>query len=124
MSVLHNIQPAFAVYDATLLENDLNTCHLLVMVGQGTFSYVVFDPLTNRFLALKSYNFQPQKLAVADLEMIEQVFDADKLHQKQSWRFIPIERRWEVVPDLAPFEAVVAATARPGVGAVPASPQR
>ena len=47
-----------------------------------------------------------------------------KLRQKQSWRFIPIERRWEVVPDLAPFEAVIAATARPGVGAVPASPDR
>ena len=32
-----------------------------------------------------------------------------------------LERRWEVVPDLAVFEA---AAAPPGVGAVPASPQR
>ena len=79
MSVLSHIHPAFTVDDATLLETDLTTCHLLVMVGQGTFSYVVFDPHAKRFLALKSYNFQPQKLAVADLEMIEQVFDADKL---------------------------------------------
>jgi Protein of unknown function (DUF3822) len=79
MSVLSHIHPAFTVDDATLLETDLTTCHLLVMVGQGTFSYVVFDPYAKRFLALKSYNFQPQKLAVADLEMIEQVFDADKL---------------------------------------------
>ncbi len=73
------MQPAFAVDDASLLETDLTTCHLLVMVGQGTFSYVVFDPVGGKFLALKSYNFQPQKLAVADLEMIEQVFDADRL---------------------------------------------
>jgi len=79
MSVTYNMQPAFAVDDASLLETDLTTCHLLVLVGQGTFSYVVFDPAGGKFLALKSYNFQPQKLAVADLEMIERVFDADKL---------------------------------------------
>jgi len=74
------MQPAFTVDDATLLETDLTTCHLLVLVGRGALSYVVFDPAAGgKFLALKSYNFQPQKLAVADLEMIEQVFDADKL---------------------------------------------
>ncbi|HEU4555019.1 MAG TPA: DUF3822 family protein [Chitinophaga sp.] len=79
MSVTYNMQPAFAVDDASLLETDLTTCHLLVLVGQGTFSYVVFEPAGGKFLALKSYHFQPQKLAVADLEMIERVFDADKL---------------------------------------------
>ncbi len=47
-----------------------------------------------------------------------------KLRQKQAWRFLPVERRWEVVPDLAPFQAVVAARPQPAVGAVPASPQR
>lgn len=79
MSVTYNIHPAFTVDDETLLETDLTTCHLLVLVGRGTFSYVVYDPAAKKFLALKSYDFQPQKLAVADLEMIEQVFDVDKL---------------------------------------------
>lgn len=79
MPVAYNIHPAFTVDDETLLETDLTACHLLVLVGSGTFSYVVFDPAAKKFLALKSYHFQPQKLAVADLEMIEEVFDADKL---------------------------------------------
>ncbi|MFY0254277.1 DUF3822 family protein [Chitinophaga sp. 30R24] len=75
----YNIHPAFTVDDETLLETDLTTCYLLVLVGSGTFSYVVYDPAIQKFLALKSYHFTPQKLALADLEMIEQVFDTDKL---------------------------------------------
>jgi hypothetical protein len=50
-----------------------------------------------------------------------------KLRQKQAWRFVPIERRWEVVPDLSGFQAAVAATKAPvsaPASAVPASPQR
>ncbi len=79
MAVVHQIQPAFTVDDITLLETDLTTCHLLVLVGAGSFSYVVFEPVESKFLALKSYRFEPQKAAVAELEMIEQVFDADRL---------------------------------------------
>ncbi|PSL48112.1 uncharacterized protein DUF3822 [Chitinophaga niastensis] len=79
MAVAYNIHPAFTVDDETLLETDLTSCHLLVLVGSGTFSYVVFDPAVKKFLALKSYHFVPQKLAMADLEMIEEVFDTDKL---------------------------------------------
>jgi hypothetical protein len=45
-----------------------------------------------------------------------------KLRQKQTWRFIELERRWEVAPDLGVFEAVVAA--RTSNTPVPASPQR
>ncbi|WP_326994062.1 DUF3822 family protein [Chitinophaga sp. 212800010-3] len=75
----YNIHPAFAVDDETLLETDLTACNLLVMVGNGTFSYIVFDPATRKFLALKSYHFTPGKPALADLEMIENVFDTDKL---------------------------------------------
>ncbi|SFE87092.1 Protein of unknown function [Chitinophaga sp. CF118] len=80
MSVTYNIHPAFAVDDASLLETDLTTCQLLVLIGRGIFSYVVYEPASKRFVALKSYTFLSQKSgAVADLEMIEQVFDADKL---------------------------------------------
>lgn len=79
MPVAYNIHPAFTVDDETLLETDLTACHLLVLVGSGTFSYVVYEPVARKFLALKSYHFKPQKLALADLEMIEEVFDADKL---------------------------------------------
>jgi len=80
MSVTYNIHPAYAVDDASLLETDLTTCQLLVLIGRGIFSYVVLEPATRRFVALKSYTFQTSKGgAVADLEMIEQVFDADKL---------------------------------------------
>lgn len=79
MPVAYNIHPAFTVDDETLLETDLTACNLLVLVGSGTFSYVVFDPVAKKFLALKSYHFTPRKLALADLEMIEQVFDTDKL---------------------------------------------
>ena len=79
MAVVHQIHPAFTVDDASLLETDLTTCHLLVLVGSGSFSYVVFEPVESKFLALKSYLFEPQKAAVAELEMIEQVFDADRL---------------------------------------------
>jgi hypothetical protein len=79
MSVTYNIHPAFAADDASLLETDLTTCHLLVLVGKGAFSYVVYDPAGKKFLALKSYHFHPQKTAAADLQMIEQIFDADKL---------------------------------------------
>ncbi|CAL1517332.1 DUF3822 family protein [Chitinophaga sp. MM2321] len=75
----YNIHPAFTVDDETLLETDLTACHLLVLVGSGTFSYVVYEPVAKKFLALKSYHFQAQKLAIADLEMIEEVFDMDKL---------------------------------------------
>lgn len=79
MAVVHQIQPAFTLDDTSLLETDLTTCHLLVLVSVGAFSYVVFEPVENKFLALKSYRFEPQKAALADLEMIEQVFDADRL---------------------------------------------
>lgn len=79
MAVVHQVHPAFTVDDASLLETDLTTCHLLVLVGAGSFSYVVFEPVESKFLALKSYQFEPQKAAVAELEMIEQVFDADRL---------------------------------------------
>lgn len=79
MPVAYNIYPSFAVDDETLLETDLTACNLLVMVGNGTFSYVVFDAVAKKFLALKSYQYTPSKLALADLEMIEQVFDTDKL---------------------------------------------
>lgn len=80
MSVTYNIHPAFAVDDTSLLETDLTTCQLLVLIGKGIFSYVVYHPANKRFVALKSYTFQTQKGgAVADLEMIEQVFDTDKL---------------------------------------------
>lgn len=79
MPVAYNIHPAFTVDDETLLETDLTACNLLVLVGNATFSYVVFDPAAKKFLALKSYHFTPRKLALADLEMIEQVFDTDKL---------------------------------------------
>ncbi|MCW3464312.1 DUF3822 family protein [Chitinophaga nivalis] len=75
----YNIHPAFTVDDESLLETDLTACHLLVLIGSGTFSYVVYDPVPKKFLALKSYHFQPQKQALADLEMIEEVFDTDKL---------------------------------------------
>jgi len=45
-----------------------------------------------------------------------------RLRQKQTWHFLALERRWQVAPDLAVFEAVVAAS---GSNApVPASPQR
>jgi hypothetical protein len=52
-----------------------------------------------------------------------------KLRQKQQWRFVPIERRWEVVPDLSGFEAAAASAKAPVSApardaAVPASPQR
>jgi hypothetical protein len=48
-----------------------------------------------------------------------------KLRQKQAWRFLELERRWEVVPDLAVFEAAQPTASAPvGSGAVPASPQR
>lgn len=79
MPVAYNIHPAFTVDDETLLETDLTACYLLVLVGNGTFSYVVYDPVAKKFLALKSYHFTPRKMALADLEMIEQVFDTDKL---------------------------------------------
>lgn len=79
MSVTYNIHPAFAADDASLLETDLTACQLLVLVGRGSFSYVVYNPAGKKFLALKSYMFQPQKTAQADLVMIEQIFDADKL---------------------------------------------
>ncbi|MGO4288063.1 DUF3822 family protein [Chitinophaga sp. RAB17] len=75
----YNIHPAFTVDDETLLETDLTACYLLVLVGSGTFSYVVYDPVAKKFLALKSYHFTPRKMALADLEMIENVFDTDKL---------------------------------------------
>ncbi|MBO9728189.1 MAG: DUF3822 family protein [Chitinophaga sp.] len=79
MPVAYNIHPAFTVDDETLLETDLTACYLLVLVGNGTFSYVVYEPVAKKFLALKSYHFTPRKMALADLEMIEQVFDTDKL---------------------------------------------
>lgn len=79
MPVAYNIHPAFTVDDETLLETDLTACYLLVLVGNGTFSYVVYDPVAKKFLALKSYHFTPRKVALADLEMIENVFDTDKL---------------------------------------------
>lgn len=79
MPVAYTIQPTFAIDDATLLETDLTTCALLVLIGSGTFSYAVLSPSTRKFLALKSYSYQPKTLAVADLEMIEQIFDADRL---------------------------------------------
>ena len=79
MSVTYNIHPAFAADDASLLETDLTTCQLLVLVGKGSFNYVVYNPAARKFLALKSYRFQPQKAALADLEIIEQIFDTDKL---------------------------------------------
>ncbi|MEX2205661.1 MAG: hypothetical protein WEF50_05470 [Myxococcota bacterium] len=50
-----------------------------------------------------------------------------KLRQKQAWHFLELERRWEVVPDLAVFEAIKPAASAPvgsGNGAVPASPMR
>jgi hypothetical protein len=50
-----------------------------------------------------------------------------KLRQKQAWRFLELERRWEVVPDLTVFEAALPATSAPvgsGSGALPASPKR
>ncbi|RAJ02246.1 uncharacterized protein DUF3822 [Chitinophaga skermanii] len=75
----YTIQPAFAIDDDTLLETDLTTCHLLILIGSGTFNYAVFNPLHRKFLAVKSYSYVPKTLAVADLEMIEQIFDADKL---------------------------------------------
>lgn len=47
-----------------------------------------------------------------------------KLRQKQAWRFLELERRWQVVPDLAVFEAALpTAGANVGSAAVPASPQ-
>jgi hypothetical protein len=79
MPVAYTIQPTFAIDDTSLLETDLTTCHLLVLVGKGTFSYAVYHTAMRKFLALKSYSFQPGAGAVAELEMIEQVFDADKL---------------------------------------------
>lgn len=79
MPVAYNIYPSFAVDDESLLETDLTACNLLVMVGNGLFSYVVFDAAAKKFLALKSYQYTPSKLALADLEMIEQIFDTDKL---------------------------------------------
>lgn len=79
MSVTYKIHPAFAVDDTSLLETDLTTCQLLVQIGKGTFSYVVYNPVAEKFLALKSYKFQTQNAALADLQMIEQVFDVDKL---------------------------------------------
>src|ERR1041384_592489 len=79
MPVAYNINPVYTVDDESLLETDLTTCHLLVLIGSGAFSYVVYDPAAEKFLALKSYQFQTQRQVVADLEMIEQVFDADKL---------------------------------------------
>ncbi|NIG57692.1 DUF3822 family protein [Chitinophaga sp. Cy-1792] len=79
MPVAYNIHPAFTVDDETLLETDLTSCHLLVLVSTGAFSYVVYEPAAKKFLALKSYHFQPQKIALADLEMIEEVFEIDKL---------------------------------------------
>jgi len=79
MSVTYNIHPAFAADDTSLLETDLTSCQLLVLIGKGTFSYVVYNPAIKKFLALKSYHFLPQKTATADLQMIEQIFDADKL---------------------------------------------
>ncbi|WP_119079310.1 DUF3822 family protein [Chitinophaga alhagiae] len=79
MPVAYTIQPTYAIDDATLLETDLTTCTLLVLVGSGTFSYAVLSPLQRKFLALKSYSYQPKTLAMADLEMIEEIFDADKL---------------------------------------------
>lgn len=79
MPVAYTIQPTYAIDDATLLETDLTICTLLVLIGSGTFSYAVLAPSSRKFLALKSYSYQPKTLAVADLEMIEQIFDADKL---------------------------------------------
>jgi hypothetical protein len=79
MPVAYNIHPAFTVDDETLLETDLTACHLLVLVSSGAFSYVVYEPVAKKFLALKSYHYQPQKIALADLEMIEEVFEIDKL---------------------------------------------
>lgn len=79
MPVAYTIQPTYAIDDASLLETDLTTCTLLVLIGNGTFSYAVLSPVARKFLALKSYSYQPRTLAVADLEMIEHIFDADKL---------------------------------------------
>ncbi|MBP1650247.1 MAG: hypothetical protein H6Q26_404, partial [Bacteroidetes bacterium] len=79
MSVTYNIHPAFAADDASLLETDLTTCQLLVLVGKGSFNYVVYNPAARKFLALKSYRFTPQKATIADIEVIEQIFDTDKL---------------------------------------------
>ena len=80
MPVAYNIHPAFTVDDETLLETDLTACYLFVLVGSGTFSYVVYDPAVRKFLALKSYHFTPRKMALADLEMIENVFDTDIIY--------------------------------------------
>ncbi len=79
MPVAYTIQPTYAIDDASLLETDLTNCTLLVLIGAGTFSYAVMLPMSRKFLALKSYSYQPKTVALADLEMIEHIFDADKL---------------------------------------------
>jgi hypothetical protein len=49
--------------------------------------------------------------------------DERKIRQKQTWRYILLEKRWEVEPDFAVFEAALAPYMR-ARGPVPASPAR
>jgi len=50
--------------------------------------------------------------------------DERKLRQKQTWRFVVLENRWEVEPDFTGFEAALAPERRAPAEPVPAAPER
>jgi hypothetical protein len=50
--------------------------------------------------------------------------DERKLRQKQTWRYLALENRWEVEPDFTGFEAALAPEHRESVDPVPAAPER
>lgn len=86
------------------------------------------DPGTFRFTSVEVLSAIPKGIDGREVDVLvawefynPPALTERKLRQKQIWRFLELERRWEVTPDLAVFEA-----AAPPVsgGLVPASPER
>lgn len=131
-NVIPDVEPASNAYNQDLRWGRVRQAATLVVPAQHEKFFELFDEDQSKFhfTSVEVLSAVPRGIDGREVDVLvaweyysPPALDERKLRQKQVWRYIELEKRWEVELDFAIFEAALPPFTSPR-GPVPASPAR
>jgi len=131
-NVIPDVDPVSNAYNQDLRWGRVRQASTAVVPAQREKFFELFDEdqSTFHFTSVEVLSSAPRSIDGREVDVLvaweyysPPALDERKLRQKQTWRYIDLEKRWEVELDFEVFEAALQPALRPR-GPVPASPAR
>ncbi len=131
-NVVPDVEPASNAYNQDLRWGRVRQAATQVVPEQREKFFELFDEDQSKFhfTSVEVLSAAPRSIDGREVDVLvaweyysPPALDERKLRQKQVWRYIELEKRWEVELDFTTFEAALPPYTSPR-GAVPASPAR